>query len=81
MDLHAATELQRPYAGPRAELQTDAMPTTVSYQLARNGPVGSLGLVRMSAGSVDRSLLPNAVANQPDAPSSAPGASLRFAFR
>ncbi|HWE99717.1 MAG TPA: hypothetical protein VG248_07970 [Caulobacteraceae bacterium] len=80
MNLQPRQAIQRPYGEPQNTLPPDVMPTKVSYQLAPDGPVGSLGLVHMAGGSVDRSLMPNAVSNQPGLPSNTAGASLSFAF-
>jgi hypothetical protein len=82
MDLTPRKALQRPYGKSAEAPAPEQMPTAVSYRITPNGPVGSVGLVRMDAShAVDPSALSNAVANQPGAPSQTVGAALAYAFR
>lgn len=78
MDLQPRDVIARPYDRMKSDVSPDAVPTKVSWA-APVGVVGSVGLVHMQA-PVDRSVLPNAVANQPGLPSSTAGASLTYQF-
>ncbi len=82
MDLSPRKLLQRPYATVSGTPSDDRMPTSVSYQIAPNGPVGAVGIVNFAAShAVDPTYLSNAVANQSGAPSQTVGVSLAYAFR
>jgi hypothetical protein len=82
MDLTPRKPLDRPYSRLAREQTPETIPTAVSYRLSRDGPVGSLGFVRLGAShAIDPAMLSNAVANQPGAPDETVGAALRYAFR
>jgi hypothetical protein len=82
MDLRPRKPLERPYAEVSGTQAEDHLPTSVSYQIAPNGPVGAVGLVDFSSShAVDPIYLSNAVANQPGAPSQTVGVSLAYAFK
>jgi hypothetical protein len=81
MNLTPTKPLVRPYDQVRTKPQADRMPTVVSYKPFANGPVGSVGLVRMTAShALDSSALGNASTGQPGAPSQTVGANLLYAF-
>ncbi len=82
MDLTPKKPLHRPYDDLSMQPSADRFPTAVSYRVGNDGPVGSVGLIDMGGDHMlDRSLMSNAVANQPGAPSQTLGASLASEFR
>jgi hypothetical protein len=82
MDLTPRKPLVRPYERLGAVPQEDRVPTVVSYKPFANGPVGSVGLVHLTAShALDSSALGNASAGQPGAPSQTVGANLAYNFR
>jgi hypothetical protein len=82
MNLAPTKPLVRPYSEIGVTPQADRMPTAVSYRPFANGPVGSVGLVHLTASHVlDSSALGNASTGQPGAPSQTVGANLGYAFR
>jgi len=81
MNLTPRKPLVRPYGEMGRKPQADHVPTSVSYKPFANGPVGTVGLVRMTAShALDSSALGNASAGQPGAPSEPVGANLLYAF-
>jgi hypothetical protein len=81
MNLTPRKPLVRPYGELGRRPAEDHVPTAVSYQPFANGPVGSVGLVRMTAShALDSSALGNASTGQPGAPSQTVGANLLYAF-
>jgi len=81
MDLTPRMPLDRPYGEMFAAPAEDHIPTAVSYQMAPNGPVGTVGIVTLaSSHALDPSLMSNAVANQRGAPSQTIGAALAYNF-
>jgi hypothetical protein len=81
MNLNPTKPLVRPYDQIGVTPQADRMPTAVSYRPFAKGPVGSVGLVRLTASHVlDSSALGNAAAGQPAAPSQTMGANLLYSF-
>ena len=81
MNLTPPKALVRPYPVFRTEPKPDRVPTSVNYKPFARGPVGSVGLVRMTAShALDSSALGNASAGQPGAPSETVGANLLYAF-
>jgi hypothetical protein len=82
MDLTPRKPLARPYHTVAPQDADDHVPTAVSARIATNGPVGSIGIVSLSAShAIDPSWMSNAVANQPGAPSQTAGAQLAYNFR
>lgn len=82
MNLEPPKPLVRPYGEMGATPHADHVPTAVSYKPFANGPVGSVGLVRLTAShALDSSALGNATEGQPGAPSQTVGANLLYAFR
>jgi hypothetical protein len=81
MNLSPPKAIVRPYRAFRVEPRPDKVPTAVSYKPFEKGPVGTVGLVRMTAShALDSSALGNASAGQPGAPSQTVGANLLYAF-
>ena len=82
MNLAPRKPLVRPYDEMGMKPQADRTPTVVSYKPFANGPVGSVGLVHLTAShALDSSALGNAAEGQPGAPSQTVGANLLYAFR
>jgi hypothetical protein len=82
MDLTPRKPLERPYAQLSKTPAEDRVPTAVSYRLSPDGPVGSVGFVRLGAShALDPSAMSNGVANQPGAPDQTVGAALAYDFR
>lgn len=82
MNLAPTKPLVRPYGKMGATPEADRVPTVVSYKPFANGPVGSVGLVHLTASHMlDSSALGNATEGQPGAPSQTVGANLLYAFR
>ena len=79
MDLTPPDDFVRPYA-LTSGLTRERMPLTASVGDAGNGPVGSIGMVHMG-GVLDRTLMPNSVANLPGAPASTVGAEINYRFK
>jgi hypothetical protein len=81
MDLTPRKPLVRPYGDGGAAPAEDRVPIAVSYRMSPDGPVGSVGIVEFaSSHALDPSLMSNAVANQPGAPSQTIGAQLAYNF-
>ena len=81
MNLTPTKPLVRPYDQMGTKPEADRMPTVVSYKPFARGPVGSVGLVRLTAShALDSSALGNASEGQPGAPSQTVGANLLYAF-
>jgi hypothetical protein len=81
MNLTPRKPLVRPYDRIGKTPEADRVPTAVSYQPFAKGPVGSVGLVHLTAShALDSSALGNASAGQPGAPSQTVGANLLYAF-
>jgi hypothetical protein len=81
MNLTPRKPLVRPYDRIGRTPESDRVPTAVSYKPFANGPVGSVGLVRLTAShALDASALGNASDGQPGAPSQTVGANLLYAF-
>ncbi|HEY1927241.1 MAG TPA: hypothetical protein VGG92_07235 [Caulobacteraceae bacterium] len=81
MNLSPRKPLVRPYGEMGRKPEADHLPTAVSYRPFANGPVGTVGLVHMTAShALDSTALGNASAGQPGAPSQTVGANLLYAF-
>jgi len=81
MNLSPRKPLVRPYGEMGRKPEADHFPTAVSYKPFVKGPVGTVGLVHMTAShALDSSALGNASAGQPGAPSDTVGANLLYAF-
>ncbi|HEX4739870.1 MAG TPA: hypothetical protein VH353_00910 [Caulobacteraceae bacterium] len=81
MNLTPRKPLVRPYDRIGRTPESDRVPTAVSYKPFANGPVGSVGLVRLTAShALGAFALGNASDGQPGAPSQTVGANLLYAF-
>jgi hypothetical protein len=82
MDLTPRKPIVRPYHAVAPQDANQPAPTAVSYRIAGDGPVGSIGFVRLSAShAIDPSWMSNALASQRGAPSQTVGAQLAYNFR